>query len=160
MYLDSATFRSVVAGTPLVSMDLVVRNRRDEILLGMRSNRPARGYWFVPGGRIMKGEHLDEAFRRLTGEELGVPCDRDRARFLGLFEHHYEDSVFGAEPSTHYVVLAHELELDTLPMELPDDQHSRYRWWSWQEALEAKDVHPYTRAYIESLAANRERKDR
>lgn len=155
MFLDAATFRSVVAGTPLVSMDLIVRNQQGDILLGMRNNRPAQGYWFVPGGRIMKGEQLDEAFRRLTGEELGVPSERVQARFFGLYEHHYEDSVFGEELSTHYVVLAHELEVDSFPEQLPDSQHARYHWWSLSEALETRDVHLYTRAYIESLVAHR-----
>lgn len=79
----------------------------------MRNNRPAQGCWFVPGERIMKGERLDAAFRRLTKEELGIACEWDRAQFVGLFEHHYEDSVFGEELRTHYVVLDHALELDS-----------------------------------------------
>jgi len=78
VYLPAETFRTVVAATPLVSLDLVVQRASGEILLGERLNRSARGYWFVPGGRIRKSEHLDDAFRRLTHDELAAcrttPC--------------------------------------------------------------------------------------
>ncbi|MBJ6922853.1 GDP-mannose mannosyl hydrolase, partial [Vibrio cholerae] len=46
--LDELTFKTVVASTPLVSMDLIVRNRYGQVLLGLRTNRPAQGFWFVP----------------------------------------------------------------------------------------------------------------
>ncbi|TOB15241.1 NUDIX domain-containing protein, partial [Vibrio parahaemolyticus] len=54
--LDEQTFKLVVASTPLVSIDLIIRNSKRQILLGQRTNRPAQGFWFVPGGRICKDE--------------------------------------------------------------------------------------------------------
>ena len=46
--LELETFKTVVASTPLVSIDLIVRNRQGQVLLGLRTNRPAQGGWFVP----------------------------------------------------------------------------------------------------------------
>ena len=43
MWLDLPTFNVVVASTPLVAIDLVVKNSRGEALLGLRLNRPAYG---------------------------------------------------------------------------------------------------------------------
>jgi colanic acid biosynthesis protein WcaH len=43
MWLDLPTFNTVVTSTPLVAIDLVVRNSRNEVLLGLRLNRPAYG---------------------------------------------------------------------------------------------------------------------
>jgi len=71
MYLDTKTFKTVIASTPLIAIDLIVVNERKEILLGKRLNQPAKNYWFVPGGRILKNETLDNAFKRLTLTELG-----------------------------------------------------------------------------------------
>jgi len=51
MFLSQEDFATVVRSTPLISIDLVVENERGEFLLGQRTNRPAQGYWFVPGGR-------------------------------------------------------------------------------------------------------------
>ena len=66
MKLDSATFLKIVELTPLVSIDLIVFNDKDEVLLGYRKNRPARDSWFVPGGKILKDERIHQAFRRIS----------------------------------------------------------------------------------------------
>lgn len=145
--LDRELFRIVVANAPLVSIDLVVENAKGEILLGLRKNRPAKDSWFVPGGRVRKGESLDGAFRRLAQEELGQAFERSDAELLGLYEHFYEDSVFGSQPATHYVVLAHRVHVADLG-KLPEDQHSRYRWWTPEAMRESADVHENTRAYV------------
>jgi colanic acid biosynthesis protein WcaH len=35
-----------------VSIDLIVRDADGRVLLGLRNNRPARDWWFVPGGIV------------------------------------------------------------------------------------------------------------
>lgn len=53
-WLDTDIFATVVHCAPLISIDLLVQNAQGEYLLGLRNNRPAQGYWFVPGGRVKK----------------------------------------------------------------------------------------------------------
>lgn len=155
MWLTDETFRTVVASTPLVSIDLVVQNAEGEILLGQRVNRPAQGFWFVPGGRIQKNESLDAAFRRLTQGELGLAFERGAARLLDVYEHFYADSVFGeaaANPDTHYVVLGYHLRWPTgVTLVPPADQHDRYRWWPMAEMQASAEVHANSRAYLAAL---------
>jgi colanic acid biosynthesis protein WcaH len=147
--LERSKFRDVVKNTPLVSMDLIVRNHNNEVLLGLRRNGPAKNMWFVPGGRILKGEKMDSAFQRITRDELGIALDRGIARFLGPHEHFYAEN-FADEPGfgTHYVVLAYETELPAGHQELPTKQHSDYRWISEAELLGSDEVHPYTKEYF------------
>lgn len=127
-WLDVTTFETVIASTPLVSIDLLVKNRQGEYLFGLRKNRPAQGYWFVPGGRIQKSESLDAAFRSLTHEELGLFLERSAAQFKGVYEHFYKDSIFGEEVSTHYVVLAFDITLPADSAILDSQQHSVVLW--------------------------------
>lgn len=75
-WLDADTLEMVVATTPLTSIGLLVENEKGEYLLGLRTNHPAQGYWFVPGGRVQKNETLDDALRRLTRSGLVVILDR------------------------------------------------------------------------------------
>jgi colanic acid biosynthesis protein WcaH len=95
-YLPDEQFRQVIAAILLVSIDLVWV-REQQILLGKRLNRPAKDYWFVPGGggSIRKNEFLELAFERLTLTELGKEQVCDRASLLGIFDHFYPNSVFG-----------------------------------------------------------------
>jgi colanic acid biosynthesis protein WcaH len=142
-------YKRVVELTPLVSVDLVLRDPDRRILVGLRMNRPARGYWFVPGGRVGKNETFRQAFRRLTEEELGASLAFERGRFLGVFEHLYDDN-FAEEAGygTHYVVVAYEVPVRCEELALPAcDQHSAYLWLTEREIVARSDVHDNTKAY-------------
>jgi len=147
--LPFATFQSVVKHTPLISIDLIVKNKAGQVLLGKRTNKPAQDYWFVPGGRILKDETIQEAFSRLVLVELGVKLAIEDASFLGVFEHFYDDNFSGNDFSTHYVVLGYELKLD-LPIEaLPDEQHNDYKWLSIADLLASDSVHKHSKWYVQ-----------
>jgi colanic acid biosynthesis protein WcaH len=40
MFLSENTFETVIASTPLISIDLVVKNSQGQYLLGYRNNKP------------------------------------------------------------------------------------------------------------------------
>lgn len=148
-FLDHDIFRCVVQNAPLVSIDLLVRDRRGRYLLGRRKNRPAQGAWFVPGGRVRKDETLDAAFLRLTETELGHRVARAAAELAGIYEHLYDDNFAGTDFNTHYIVLAHTLpELDLDELTLPLVQHDEYRFQTREELLRAPEVHRYTKLYF------------
>ncbi|WP_020210045.1 GDP-mannose mannosyl hydrolase [Gilvimarinus chinensis] len=152
MYLSTADFTQVIAHTPLVSIDLVVRNPQGQFLFGWRTNRPAKNHWFVPGGRIQKDERLESAFLRLTKAELGLEIPMPKASWKGLYQHFYDDFVFADNStqrvSTHYVVLAFEVPLKQMVKDLPKAQHAEYQWMTVPEILENPQVHDYSRAYF------------
>lgn len=153
MFLDQKTFETVIDSTPLVSIDLVVLNEHNEALLGQRLNRPAEGFWFVPGGRILKNESLANAFERLTLNELGIKVKLSTAELLGPYDHFYDDCVFNDKIKTHYVAIAYVLrltkqQLDALPL---NEQHAAYKWLSFDELLKSPAVHKHTKWYFEAL---------
>ncbi|MDW7748901.1 GDP-mannose mannosyl hydrolase [Halomonas sp.] len=148
--MSDEQFLQIVDITPLASLDLVVLHN-DQVLLGERLNRPAQGYWFVPGGRIRKGERFTDAFQRLVMAELGRAMQYNDTQHLGVYEHFYSDSAFGPTASTHYIAIGLLVELSISIDELPQDQHARFSWWSIYQALESLDVHPYTKDYLRSL---------
>lgn len=149
MWLPGETFKSVIQHTPLISIDLIVRNEHGEVLLGKRVNAPAKDYWFVPGGRIRKNETLDDAFVRLLKEELGIESGitRTDAKFLGVFEHFYDDCVFGNDVSTHYIVLAHEITINDFN-HLPIQQHLNFNLFDVMNILESDFVNQYSKNYF------------
>jgi colanic acid biosynthesis protein WcaH len=156
--LSEPAFLEVIDRTPLVSIDLIVRDEQGRLLMGLRRNEPARGFWFVPGGRIFKGETLEAAFERITLVELGVQVPRSAARLFGAYTHLYEANALAVEGvSTHYVVLAHELPSLVLPSALPLAQHGRYRWVSAVQAHECPPgeapVHSNNWPYFDKLGA-------
>ena len=149
MKLRFDTFKSIIKNTPLVSVDIVVYNKKGEVLLGKRNNRPAKDYWFVPGGRIQKDESMSAAFRRLTLNELGSQFCISQAEFIGIFEHFYTDNVNVDDFSTHYVVLGYRLVIDDMLLMLPTEQHNQYMWLSVDKLLNYPNVHKHMLWYFE-----------
>jgi colanic acid biosynthesis protein WcaH len=148
MYLAKDEFANVIKNTPLISIDLLIKNDSNQFLLGLRNNRPAKDYWFVLGGRVFKDESLDNAFKRISETEVGVELERESAIFRGVYEHLYDDYAFGEDGSTHYVVLAYELTLNIDLLNLPKIQHGTYKWFTVDEALLNKHVHKYSKWYL------------
>ena len=155
--LSDDTFLGVVAATPLVSVDLVVLRHASEILLGQRTNRPAQGFWFVPGGRIRKNETIQSALTRVAQQELGLSILAlpQAPRLMGAFDHFYADCFAGSEQqmgiSTHYVALGHLLPVPAhFALPSVDKQHAELRWWSLDQALNCASVHPLTKLYIDA----------
>ena len=146
MFLNSSTFSNIIENTPLISIDLIVKNDNGQILLGKRVNKPALNSWFVPGGRIYKDETLDDAFARIVKDELDLVISRDQASFYGLYEHFYNDNVYNDDFSTHYIVLAHEINISDIPD--TNTQHSSYKWFDIQELLADENVYKYTKDYF------------
>ena len=148
-FLSRSDFSMVVRNAPLVSLDVIIKDPQANILVGLRQNEPAKGYYFVPGGVIRKNETIDAAFARVLKTETSLTSSVKEAKLVGAFEHFYEKNVFGdADYGTHYVVLGYELNVPTRPQVLNDSQHSELRWMSVAEILSAEDAHPNTQAYF------------
>jgi colanic acid biosynthesis protein WcaH len=148
--LNHDELTEVIRLAPLVSIDLIIENSAGKILVGMRNNAPARGFLFVPGGRILKNERVPDAFERIARDELGIEADYRDAEFIGVFDHIY-DTNFALKPGfgTHYVVLAHRIKIDDNINITADDQHSELLWLDKNGILSNEKVHPHTKAYFE-----------
>lgn len=146
--LEMSLFKSIVANTPLISIDLIVLDKAGKVLLGQRHNRPAQNFWFVPGGRIFKDESFEEAFKRISKEELGLQISLTEAEFCGVYEHFYGDNFSAAEFSTHYVVHGYTLTLDPQLLDLPHTQHNAYQWLSVDSLLSNNAVHQFTKNFF------------
>ena len=156
LWMPPEDFIRLVELGPLVSIDLLVVNPKGKLLVGKRTNRPAQGFWFVPGGRIDKGETLEAAFARISEAELGRALDLQDATSAGSWTHLYDDNFMGRPGiSTHYVALAYRVPLDLDLAALPAEQHGEYRWVapSDPDAGRADGIHDNTIAYFAALEA-------
>ena len=164
-WLSPEQFSLACAALPLVSLDFCLTRpgvASLELLLGLRHNRPAQGWWFTPGGRIRKNELLACASARIALGELGLPdTSLPRARLMGAWDHCYPDSAFDPAVSTHYVNLPHWLPLSQAEADAltqlpqgPDQQHARWQWLPLDQAAQHESVHPYVRVYAQWLLEN------
>ena len=62
--------------TPLLTVDCVVFDARDRVLLIRRGNPPFQGHYALPGGFVDVGETVEDACRRELMEETGVKAGK------------------------------------------------------------------------------------
>jgi colanic acid biosynthesis protein WcaH len=137
-WIPDEEWETIVENVPVVSVDLVVECP-EGIVLGTRTNEPAKGEWFVPGGRVRKGERLEAAAHRIADEELGVSGEIQEA--LGAFEHFYETSAVGC--SKHYVAHGYHVRTEATTF-TPDGQHSEVAVFEEPPS----ELHEYVAAYL------------
>ena len=57
---------------PRLAVDLIVENKKGEILLSKREMEPYLGYWHIPGSFLLKNESLINCVKRVARVELGL----------------------------------------------------------------------------------------
>ena len=143
--IPNEQFKIVIEHTPLISIDLVTMHQ-DKVLLGKRVNKPAKDYYFTTGGIVRKNESFKEAQKRIAKDELGIDLNQE-PKFIGVFEHFYNDSIFD-DISTHYINHGYLLKLDKELIELPQEQHNDYKWFTIKELLQSEEVHKHVKDYF------------
>jgi len=142
-HIPEETFATCLEHVPQPCVDLVVEYDGG-VLLVCRQNEPASGEWFWPGGRLYKGERLEDAAVRIAREELGLGV-RIRER-LGVSEHFWETTSVAGLNSRHTVPVVYRVE--PAPADQPillDDQHDDYRILREPE----RSLHEYVREYVD-----------
>jgi len=84
MYLTDEDYIAVYSKVPRLCVDLVIRNEQGLLLLVKREQQPYVGLWHLPGGRVRKGETIEQAARRIAASEIGA--DVSVVRCLGYME--------------------------------------------------------------------------
>lgn len=116
---------------PILCVDCILTHE-GKYLLVKRKYKPLQGKFWLPGGRVYRGERLEQAVVRKILQETGLHVKI--LGFAGLHEYIYEDNEFGldyihtlsavfyASPTDTKVVLDKQSTeygwFDTLPEEL------------------------------------------
>jgi len=69
--IPSSLYELITDSIPIASVEAII-SKDDSLLFLRRKNSPAKGQWWFPGGRIRKGETLEETLYREVKEETGL----------------------------------------------------------------------------------------
>lgn len=156
-FIPTEDYHKVVKLTQLVCVDLLIKCD-NKYLLGKRTNNPAKGLFFVPGGKIYNNETIPMGLKRVAKNELGLQVSDDDVKCLGLYEHFYDNNFMNNTIGTHCVVIAYEISIDNIDdidLSLFASQHDDMKWLSKKEIFYASEVHKYVKEYFTSDPYNR-----
>lgn len=149
--LSDDIFKVLVKNSVLAAVELCVVFE-GQLLVGKRKNRPLRGEWFVPGGCLRKGENWRAGISRVAKQELNYEVNLNDLTLMGLWDHFYDDSAFGATVSTQYITFPHVIFCNDKPLVIHDNQHEDLDWFTIDQVLSEPRFHPYLKNYAKWIA--------
>ena len=126
--LPEAIFQFASRLTPLVNVDLLIRNTLGQVLLTWRDDEIFGRGWHVPGGCIRLGETFADRISAVANSELGVSVTAN-PNPIGIYE-----TVDNTRTSrTHHITFLFDCQLDSEPASV--DRHTRGQpksgSWAW-----------------------------
>jgi ADP-ribose pyrophosphatase YjhB (NUDIX family) len=126
-FIPDSLYGKIVKYMPIPSVEAIIV-RDGKLLFLRRKNSPAKGQWWFPGGRIRRGESIEEALFREVKEETGLIVTK--YRFVNVYSR-----VF---PERHDITIVYLCECNEGEVRL-NDEHLEFKFF---EEI-PKGIHPY-----------------
>lgn len=123
--ISDAQYKKICASVPIFCVDVVAEDAQRRFVVLYRKNEPARGKWWVPGGRVLKGEHVAHAAVRKLKEETGITGKFQRV--IGFYEFFAKKGFFKGV-SAHTPIAVCLVRVPRPPRVRLDGQSMAFRW--------------------------------
>lgn len=134
-------YKKVMKIMPIPCVDIVIHSGK-KFLMCKRANHPAKGHWWLPGGRIYKGETNERAAIRKAIEETGMKVKIEK--LIGANETIFNKGPFGTG-KVHTINIQYLAKPISGKFDVKlDDQSDEYRIFDKIE----KSWHPYLKDVI------------
>ena len=140
-FIPQEIYNTIITNVPIACVDIAII-ANGSILLVKRKDAPAMGQWWVPGGRVLKGEMMVDTAKRKAREEVGIDC------YVGPIIHTAE-TIFEDGPNgipihsinSCFLLCPSDLEECEL-----DSHHFDYKW--------VKSITPDLHSYVKCCLKN------
>jgi len=136
--LNSKLYQKIHNYLPIVCVDVVIKTPDNGFLMVKRKEEPAKGEWWLVGGRVFKNESLESAARRKIKEEIGVVTEKAEKIIEG-YELIFKKDPYGHGNGTHTIATCfisvinntENLKLDNFHSEFKVFKHYDKIWRSY-----------------------------
>lgn len=131
-------YHQIISNIPIACVDIAIM-RDSSVLLVKRLDEPAKGQWWLPGGRVYKGEMMAQTAKRKALEEVGLDCEVGPLIYTA--ETVFEDGPNGIP--VHSINSCFLLKFIELSEKIHLDHHHSEVWWCNLRFAITQDFHPY-----------------
>ena len=136
-------YTQILEHMPICAVDFVLLHQ-GKVLLALRKDEPAKGQWWIPGGRVLKNETLIDAVKRKAKQEMGV--DVEIIRKIDSYEVMFTEAPFpDVKTGVHYLAVCFlVIPQDTNIIISLDKTQQKHKWISHIE----EELHPYVKTAL------------
>ena len=131
-WIEDELYKKIIEKMPIPSVDILTVYK-GKLLLLLRNNNPGKNLWWTPGGRVLKGETLEDTAKRELFEETGLQPVKLTKK--GVMVHFWPKYQF---ITTFFLA---EVESDNITL---DTEHKEYRWIEEED----RELHEYVKYMI------------
>lgn len=141
--IPTKEYNFILKNIPILCVDIAivkVEKTKLNVLLVKRKTEPCKDSWWLPGGRVLKGEKLIECAKRKCIEEVGLDCD------ISIIVH-TDETIFDTGPhgiAVHSINFCFMATAKTFDVKL-DKYSIDFKWVSKIE----NSFHPYVKKCLE-----------
>jgi colanic acid biosynthesis protein WcaH len=138
MIIEKNLYAQIKNIMPIPCVDIIIVNQDGRILLAKRTNQPAQGEWWFPGGRIHYLETRKVAAVRKLQEECSL--EAEKLVELGTFDVITDDLCTGNK--SHGITTVFIASMGPNTAFILDEQNSVAKWLLPLDWLKL-DLHPF-----------------
>ena len=146
-FLPEKKYREILDLVPIVCVDICVRHN-GKLLMIKRKNEPEKGAWWIIGGRIFKGETMEQAAFRKLKEETNL--DRKHVVHIagpfGPYETMFKEAPFDITTGVHSMNAVFLFDVDDINALSVDNNHEGVLW--------ATEIDERWHAYLKDVLAD------
>lgn len=135
MFIESSIYKTIMDCSIIETVDFIIINKDNHILLWLRNNEPLKGVYYIPGGRRHKNEIIMDSAKRKMKEELRLDIDAERLIFLWIYDDIFENSMF-KDTGSHYSPITYIYRLteqEEIDIGVNDGQHANIKFFPLED---------------------------
>jgi colanic acid biosynthesis protein WcaH len=140
LFIPQDLYNQILLNVPIACVDIALVSH-GKVLLVKRNDAPAKGQWWVPGGRVLKGEMMIATAKRKALDEVGIRVH------VGPIVH-TDETIFDDGPCN---IPVHSINscffvypADSAFTPILDSHHENCKWVNTIDT----DLHPYVKACL------------
>lgn len=131
MFIPDNIYKQIIENVIIVTVDLILINKKKQILLWLRNNSPLKWIYYVPWWRMFKYESVFDAAERKSLQEFWFSINSKKMIYLGVYDDIYKEESFYEEWWSHYLSRTYVYFLDDQEESkiTTDSQHSEFKFF-------------------------------
>ena len=127
MLIKKNLYNKIIQSIPILCVDIIVKNHSRFLLL-KRNNEPLKNSFYLPGGRVFKGENLHSSAARKLLEETGINVKKNDLEIVGIYQDNFRKNAFENNVKYSTISIVFIYEMFSYKNIVYDTQSSDFKW--------------------------------